>query len=274
MSSIVCLMSLVVGSDPEPARGQLILAGGGDITEIIAPILEQAGGPRVKLLVVPQASEDADAGERHAQLWRKQGVRTVAILDVNDLPKARAAVTEAELIWMSGGDQSRLVKRLEGTGLVELIHRRYRQGATVGGTSAGAAVASRVMIAGDPPDDRVTAAQPKLANGLSLWPEFIVDQHFVQRDRFNRLLGAVFAHPTLIGVGIAESTAVVVSGAEFKVIGPGPVVVIDARRALPVAAKNGQATVGANVLFHYLQPGMTYHRTRGVQAEATNAATR
>ena len=118
---------------------------------------------------------------------------------------------------MPGGDQTRFMKAIEGTGLDEVIRARYRAGAIVGGTSAGAAVISEAMITGDADLQSLTARKTVIAKGLGLWPEVIVDQHFLKRQRDNRLISAVIDHPTLVGVGIDESTAVIVHGASFDV---------------------------------------------------------
>ena len=123
------------------------------------------------------------------------------------------------------------MKAIDGTGLAEVIRARYQAGAIVGGTSAGAAVISEAMITGDADLQSLTAQKTVIAKGLGLWPEVIVDQHFLKRQRDNRLISAVIDHPSLVGVGIDESTAVVVHGGSFDVIGESSVVVIDARDA-------------------------------------------
>ena len=98
----------------------------------------------------------------------------------------------------------------------------------IGGTSAGAAVMSKVMITGtgDAKDGKVA---PPLGEGLGLWSGAIVDQHFVKRGRETRLRAAIQAHPELLGVGIDESTFVIVKGNEFEVGGKSTVLVLDAR---------------------------------------------
>jgi cyanophycinase len=117
------------------------------------------------------------------------------------------------------------MERLNQLELVKLIRERHARGMVAGGTSAGAAVMSKVMIAGDASK---AGEPPLIAEGLGLWPEAIVDQHFVARGREPRLRVAVKMHPELLGVGIDEGTAVLVRGNDFEVIG-GSVTVIDAR---------------------------------------------
>ena len=122
---------------------------------------------------------------------------------------ARETIEAADLIWMPGGDQNRLMAALQKADLVNAIRDRHRKGATVGGTSAGAAVQSGVMITGEAPLDTIRRGATVTADGLDLWPGVIVDQHFVRRQRFQRLLAAVLDRPQLVGVGIDEGTAAV-----------------------------------------------------------------
>src|SRR5439155_4806352 len=149
------------------------------------------------------------------------------------------AVESADLIWMPGGDQNRLMEALMPTDVPAAIRARYRKGATVGGTSAGAAVTSTLCLTGEADLDRIRHGTTAVREGLGLWPHVIVDQHFVRRERFNRLLSAVLDRPELVGVGVDESTAAVVIGTTFEVIGSGQVLVIDARKAKSAPGKKG-----------------------------------
>ena len=225
------------------AKGKLVIVGGGRLTaEIQKRTLVLAGGVRAKVLVIPQAAQRADGALAKAAIWKKAGAGEVAILDLSDPKKAAAAVMRADLIWMPGGSQRRLMNALKDTGVPEAIRQRYRDGAVVGGTSAGAAVMSKSMISGD----EVTA---EFFEGLGLWPEAIVDQHFFVRRRFNRLLDAVLHRPGLIGVGIDERTALFLYEKSFEVIGDSSILILDARKA---KVENGAAT---NIVVHVLRPG-------------------
>jgi cyanophycinase len=158
------------------------------------------------------------------------------------------------------------MRALAKTDVPEAIRRRYMEGAIVGGTSAGAAVMSQVMIAGKSDLGSLTAGDTPTYTGLGLWPDVIVDQHFLKRGRFSRLTTAVLDRPKLIGVGIDESTAVVVTGRTFEVIGRSNVVVVDARKATMTHAKNGEPAAGANLTMHVLRAGMRFDLDRGVVA--------
>jgi cyanophycinase len=104
----------------------------------------------------------------------------------------------------------------------------------------------------------LTAGKTVLAKGLGLWPDVIVDQHFLQRQRNNRLVSAVLDRPTLVGVGIDEATAVIVRGATFTVVGKSAVVVVDARQATVDKAAPGELVAGTNVKLSVLRQGMSY----------------
>jgi cyanophycinase len=227
----------------EQPRGALVIVGGGwpPPPEVLARALDLAGGPKARILVIPFASSSFTGGGT-AELWRRAGARNVAVLDRGqDRRSALREVQKADLLWFIGGDQSQLMDALDRLELVEAIRRRFQEGATVGGTSAGAAVMSRVMLTG--------ARDPSLAEaeGLGLWPEVIVDQHYLKRNRRARLREAVLRHPNLIGVGIDEFGCVIVRGREFEVVGPGEVEVL-----VPNAKGKGE---DSGVTAHRLRPG-------------------
>ena len=97
-----------------------------------------------------------------------------------------------------------------------------------------------------------------LAKGLGLWPEVLIDQHFLKRQRDNRLISAVLDQPNLVGVGIDEATAVIVTGSSFEVMGKSSVVVIDARDAKVDKVKAGELATGRGLKLTVLRAGQTY----------------
>jgi cyanophycinase len=271
------LILALTGAQPEASPGPLVIAGGGPtVPEIAARALELAGGrDQADILIVPFASSQPDAGQPTRKMWLRAGVARehVTILDLTDKAAALAAIKKANLIWISGGSQSRLMRILREGGVVEAIRARHRRGATVGGTSAGAAVMSLAMVTGKDSMDTIAADSSKMAEGLGLWPGVIVDEHYVRRRRFTRLLSAVLNHPDLVGIGIDESTAAVVTGRSFEVIGRSNIVVIDARKTATTRgrARDGEPGSAANVLVHVLKNGMRYDLDRGVPAAAAPA---
>ena len=239
--------------------GTLVVVGGGNTgPDIVSKTLELAVGKNANVAVLPQSSAEPDAGDDSVTMWREAGARSAEKVSFADRRAASAALERATLIWMPGGDQTRFMKAIDGTGLDEVIRARYRAGAVVGGTSAGAAIISEAMITGDADLQSLTAQKTVIAKGLGLWAEVIVDQHFLRRQRDNRLISAVIDHPTLVGVGIDESTAVIVRDGSFDVIGRSSVVVIDARGAAVEAASASGLVAARNVKLSVLHAGMSY----------------
>lgn len=237
--------------------GHLVAVGGGGTTPaIVKKTLALAGGPSARMVIMPQSSALPDSGQRSADFWRDAGATNIQVLSMDNVDTAIKLIQSADLIWMPGGDQNRLMKAIAGTGIADAIRARYRAGATVGGTSAGAAVLSGVMLTGDADLTAIRQGNTKAAEGLDLWPGAIVDQHFTKRQRFNRLLSAVMDRPKLIGIGVDEATAAILTGSRFEVVGAGQVLVIDGR-----AASLTPPGAIRDVRLHVLSEGMTFDMT-------------
>jgi cyanophycinase len=251
----VAVQSLVGQAGPGPL---IVVGGGGTTPAILAKALEASGGPAARVAVLPQASELPDTGETSAKAWLEAGAKEARSVAFGDRAAARTVIEHATLIWMPGGDQNRFMKAIAGTGLDDLIRQRHQAGVAVGGTSAGAAVLSAAMMTGEADLKSLTTGTTELAKGLGLWPEVIVDQHFLKRQRGNRLISAVLDHPTLVGIGIDEQTAVVVRGETFAVVGASAVVVVDARNAIREPMAEGKPVAAAGMRMSVLREGMTY----------------
>jgi cyanophycinase len=236
----------------EHPHGSLVIVGGGPRPpEIRERFVQLAGGAgKANVIVFAMASEECkEGGDDEVATLRAMGVdaesrcltRAEADADSNV-----ARVEKATGIWFGGGDQSRLTGILEGTRVERAMHDRYDAGAVVGGTSAGAAVMSAVMLTGDErhrggdrlPSDSgdayLTIARDNVITvpGFGFIANAVVDQHFFRRKRHNRLVSVVLEHPELIGVGIDESTALVVDSlGKWSIIGASAAIVYDARHA-------------------------------------------
>ncbi len=239
----------------EPRPGLVVAVGGGGTPEaVIQHVAALAGGAAARVIVLPQASEVSD-GQASAAMWREQGAGTAEVLSELGAADAGEKLRAADVIWMPGGDQSRLMARLAEHGLVDVVREAHAAGAIVGGTSAGAAVLSAVMISGAPEPLALRGGAMEALTGLGLLPWAIVDQHFVERDRLPRLLTAVLDHPALIGIGISERTAALVDGRNVEVMGEGQVLFVDARAATAPAAATGGLQTARSVTLHALSPG-------------------
>ena len=240
------------------ASGALVVVGGGGTgPDIVGRALELSGGKDAIVVVLPQSSAEPDAGDSSVKMWLEAGAKEAAKLAFDD-PDAAAKLRRATLIWMPGGDQNRFMKAIEGTGLDTVIRERHRAGATVGGTSAGAAVLAEKMFTGDADLKSILAGATVVATGLGVWPQVLIDQHFLTRQRDNRLISAVLDHPSLVGVGIDESTAVIVKDSTLEVVGMSSVVIVDARDAKVDRAAPGSLATGRGLKLAVLRAGQTY----------------
>jgi cyanophycinase len=236
---------------PDRPRGHLLIVGGGtQPPALVTRFVELAGGPgRARIAVVPMASEEAEEGGREkAEQLRGLGAETVVLNLTRAQAQGDSAVRLLEGVtgvWFNGGDQARLTEVLLGTPVLDALHRRYREGAVIGGTSAGAAIMSDSMLTGNQVaagedtvgyhgDEypRVARGTIQVVQGLGFLHGAIVDQHFLRRERENRLLSVVLERPSLIGAGIDESTAIVVRpDGWWEIVGASSVLVMDAREA-------------------------------------------
>ncbi len=163
------------------------------------------------------------------------------------------SVKNAKLIFISGGDQNKFMKVVGKGKLYKAIHEAYQNGATISGTSAGAAVMSKKMITGNQKKHAkytgdfptIEADNIEIGEGLGLIENIIVDQHFIKRQRLNRLLAVVSENPEEICIGIDESTAIVISGKKIRVVGDNQIIVLK-NPTKSKKAKNG--LLGANGL--------------------------
>lgn len=258
MWSILIAATLLGDPVDSTPKGKLVVVGGGTTTaEIVDRTLELAGGKSAKVVVIAEANPEY--GPSSVAQWKRAEVSDVALINPKQAVASVKLIREANLIWMPGGLQGVFMNSIEGTGIAEAVRTRYRAGAIVGGTSAGAAVMSRKMIGGRSDLDSLRfGSTPFLVDGLGLWPEVIVDQHFLQKGRFNRLALAVVEFPNLVGVGIDEETAAIVHGREFEVMGNGNITVIDSRKASHEKLVKGEPAAVRNMRVHVLRAGMKY----------------
>lgn len=267
--SSILVMAASLAAAQAPARGHLVLIGGGDKpADAMRRFVELAGGPSALIVAIPTASEEPDAGEYYLKLLRDDyGCSNVTVLDIKTREDALRAdwaevAGRARGIFFGGGDQSRITRALLDTPVFTGIASAYESGAVVGGTSAGTACQSALMITGEGDFKAITADNVELVRGLGFFRGVIVDQHFVARQRANRLISVILEHPELLGIGIDEDTAAWVRpDGTFQVLGQRCVVVVD-----PAGAKvsrqpreGGHAGLGVHGLtVDVLLPGEVY----------------
>ncbi len=278
---VACLVTLAVAIAPastaqplgaqsngREVRGSLYIVGGGpQPAALVREFVELAGGAgKARILVFAMASADGKrSGEAKAKDLRELGAEAVNLWvqrDGADADSIVEAVRTATGIWFGGGDQSKLTAALGGSRTAAAIAVRYRAGAVVGGTSAGAAVMSAIMLTGD--ERRPGGARPDTtlsmvtidrdnvttANGFGLLDNAIIDQHFLRRKRHNRLISLVLEREPHLGAGIDESTAIIVEpDGRWRVAGSSVVVIYDARKsAITTSGTLGAASMSMHVL--------------------------
>lgn len=272
---------------PDP-KGSLMIVGGGDTpTSIQQRFIKLAGGPgNARIAIFPMASQksDEEAQEIQADLQQLGANAQVVNIDRRDANSEAVAEQLGQFsgYWFSGGDQSRLAGLLVGTRALEMIDRRYREGAVIGGTSAGASVMTGVMLTGrwrkakNPEEEEVlniARGMKEVASGFGIFKGAIVDQHFMHRARYNRLISAVLDHPELIGVGIDEETALLVRpDGVWEVLGNYYVKIFDARKA-HIIDDDGPMAKASDIRMHVIPEGGTFHpRKRRISFPADSLA--
>jgi cyanophycinase len=176
---------------------------------ILAAFVRRAGGSEARIVIIPSASmKPVERAARYTRIFAKlkaSEIRTVHA-ELGVTPEDREAIRNATGIFVTGGDQQRLMELLRAADAVELIRESVRDGAVYAGTSAGASALSRRMIASSIRKKGTDVVE--YDEGLGLIPDAIIDQHFGERRRLSRLISAANAH-SLTGIGIDENTAIV-----------------------------------------------------------------
>jgi cyanophycinase len=220
----------------QPSAGALVIIGGNGSTPAIWDrFMELAGGDSAVIVYFPTASAgDIDTTDNSSlRVWRERHPKSAVIMhtrsrDVANSDAFVAPLRKATGVWFGGGVQSRITDAYKGTKTEEALHDVLRRGGVIGGTSAGAAIMTEVMITGGNPE-------ATLGTGFGFLPAAVADQHFTQRKRQPRLVGVLARHPGLIGFGIDEATALIVHGSRgLEVLGKGRVNVITALPGAPV----------------------------------------
>jgi len=262
--SIVCVA--VSFAQTKAPKGKLFIIGGGSrpdamVDRIISEAGLLAGGYGV---ILPMSSEDPDSSIWYAQQqFIRKGIKTVYGVNFRKGQTYSTArldsIRNARLIYITGGDQVRFMGVVQGTDIEKAIHDAYNKGAVVGGTSAGAAVMSKLMITGNElkhPEYSSTFRNMEENNieikqGLGFVEGAIIDQHFVKRSRYNRLISAVIEYPNVKGIGIDEATAILVSGNTAEVVGDSQVIVFENPRRSKVV-RDGKLSAKGIVMNVYL----------------------
>lgn len=223
------------------AKGNLVIIGGAEDKsgecKILKQLVEMTGGSSAKITILTTASENSnEAGVVYRDVFQRLGAGKIKIMNINtrddaNMDEVSQLATESAGIFFTGGDQLRITSILGGTKAFTALHEAYRRGIVIAGTSAGASAMSGTMIIDGNGNDAARKCTLKMAPGLGLLEEVLIDQHFHQRGRIGRLLCGVAENPFILGIGIDEDTAIrVYPDAHFEVLGSNSVTIVDGRQ--------------------------------------------
>ncbi|MBE9006448.1 cyanophycinase [Fortiea sp. LEGE XX443] len=218
-------------------KRQLIIIGGAEDKEgdcqILREFVRRAGGTKANIVIMTAATElPRDVGENYIRVFERLGAESVRIVDTETREDAASstaleAISNATGIFFTGGDQARITSILKDTEIDAVIHQRFSQGVVVAGTSAGAAVMPDKMIVEGDSQTNPRMEIVEMGPGLGFLPGVVIDQHFSQRGRLGRLITALIQEPAVLGFGIDENTAIVVTDNQIEIVGEGSVTIVD-----------------------------------------------
>jgi len=224
----------------EYKSGSLIIIGGGEDRDpegdrtILREVARRVKGGKLVLATVASHQPEGYF-EEYRKAFADLGVGTLVELYVEDRAEAGdrgklEVLDDAAGIFFSGGDQLRITSQIGDSGIEARVRAIYERGGVIAGTSAGASVMSETMLVRGSSSVTHRIGDLHMAPGLGLIRDVIIDQHFAERGRFGRLIGAVAHNPRILGIGIDEDTAAIVEKDSFRVLGSGAVYVVDGGR--------------------------------------------
>jgi cyanophycinase len=233
-----------------PANGSLVVVGGAlRDTTIVRRFLDLAGGAHRPIVVIPTAGggDDYDEFWPGLGMFHRMGATNVTVLHTYDRAEADTEAFAEPLksaagVWFGGGRQWRLADSYLDTRVHQELWNLLDRGGVIGGSSAGASIQGSYMPRGDSETNTIMMGDHTV--GLGFLKGVGVDQHLLMRNRQFDMVEVIQAHPELLGIGLDENTAIVVSGDDFQVMGQGYVAIYDAN-----------ATLDSGGLFYFLAPG-------------------
>lgn len=243
---LVYLLIFAAANLISQSKGYLVIIGGVHTQETSEKFIQLAGGENARIIIIPNAgSNPVYNSELHKKEFEELGAKADYLLFTRETADADSNLKKmdwANAVYFLGGDQSDLTRDMLGTKLLQKVYDIYYKGGVIGGSSAGAAVQSEIMITGNELLNKdsssafvsIQKGNIETAKGFGFIKSAIIDQHFLKRKRHNRLITLMCEHPNLLGIAIDEATAIVVYPDDtFEVIGRNQVLVYD-----PTEAKN------------------------------------
>jgi cyanophycinase len=229
-----------------PANGTLVIQGGGSDagTGIFETFVNKAGGLGAKIVVVPTAggNKNLDGSwkvykeDEVLATWKKRGLTNVFMLHTHD-PKVAdteefaKVLRDAKGVWFVGGRQWNIVDSYANTLTLREFHKVLERGGVIGGSSAGATIQGDYLVRGAiAGSDIVMTPEPEHEHGFAFLRKVAIDQHINTRNRWDDLIPVIKKYPEMLGIGLSEGTAIVVTGDQFEVIGKWKVAIHDNTR--------------------------------------------
>jgi cyanophycinase len=234
------------------AQERLIIVGGGKRPEpAMAKFVEWASKERAHILIIPWATSEPQASFEYLKkdlvAFNPKEIELAPVAPITEEKKSKflTQLKNATGVFFTGGDQVKIMEVLKDESLLRALKQSYSNGTVFGGTSAGAAIMSSQMITGEGDFTVIDGKKVQTSLGLGLLPDdVIVDQHFIKRQRENRLFGLILQNREKLGIGIDEDTALVLTDNRYgEVVGTSQIMM--------VAARKGNGTL----IIHLLKPG-------------------
>jgi cyanophycinase len=235
--ALVASSPLAASADTRgPASGTLFIVGGGmRDPALVRRFIELAGGPEAPIVIVPTAGDDDTYAQDYGgtKQFRDAGARQITVLHTRDRKVADtdafvAPLVKARGVFFQGGRQWRLADSYLGTRTQVEVTRVLERGGVVGGSSAGATILGSLLVRGDTKGNELMVGDH--IEGFGLLTDSAIDQHLLRRNRQFDLIPVIAERPHVLGIGIDEDTAIVVSQTRFEVAGNGYVAIYDGRR--------------------------------------------
>jgi len=250
------------------SKGYLVVVGGVQTKEIQEKFVELAGGKDARIIIIPNAgSEPKRSSESQQRDYISLGAQADYLLfnrETADNEENLKKMEWANAVFFLGGDQSDLTRDMIGTRLLNKVFDIYNKNGVVGGSSAGAAVMSEIMLTGNELINKdssssfisIQKGNIETAKGFGFIKNAIIDQHFLKRKRHNRLITLMCEHPNLLGIAIDESTAIIVKPDDtFEVIGRNQVLVYDPTESKNIKTDKSLNLGISNIKMHLLISG-------------------
>ena len=234
-----------LAQEPEygPAKGTLVIQGGGsDVgTGIFETFINKAGGLGANIVVVPTAGGNRNPDgkikvyqeEQVVAAWKRRGVMNVHMLHtadpkVADTEEFAKILRDANGVWFDGGRQWNIVDSYANTLTLKEFHKVLERGGVIGGSSAGATIQGDYLVRGAiAGSEIVMTPEPEHEHGFAFLRKVAIDQHINTRNRWDDIIPVIKKYPDMLGIGLSEGTAIVVTGDRFQVIGKWKVAVHD-----------------------------------------------